>query len=63
MTDHSSSLLSLLLVATPDVLPAGAAPLTASATTIEQRPYRDAQGRSWLFSGNRSFQLEEQDCG
>jgi hypothetical protein len=32
---------------------------TAAATT-DRRPYRDAQGRTWLFSGHRSFRLVEQ---
>ncbi|QEY31546.1 hypothetical protein EVJ50_04040 [Synechococcus sp. RSCCF101] len=30
------------------------------APTTDRRPYRDAQGRTWLFSGHRSFQLVEQ---
>jgi hypothetical protein len=28
--------------------------------TTNNRPMRDAQGRQWLFSGNRSFTLTEQ---
>jgi len=30
------------------------------APTTDRRPYRDAQGRTWLFSGHHSFQLVEQ---
>ena len=32
----------------------------AGPPTTNNRPMRDAQGRSWLFSGNRSFTLKEQ---
>ena len=30
------------------------------APTTDRRPYRDAQGRTWLFSGHHSFELVEQ---
>ncbi|MCP9840828.1 hypothetical protein KBY93_09290 [Synechococcus sp. J7-Johnson] len=32
----------------------------SSAATSKGRPYRDVQGRTWLLSGNSSFQLVEQ---
>jgi hypothetical protein len=28
--------------------------------TTDRRPYRDVQGRTWLFSGHHSFELVEQ---
>jgi hypothetical protein len=30
------------------------------APTTDRRPYRDAQGRTWLYSGHHSFELVEQ---
>lgn len=32
----------------------------SGAATTDRRPFRDGQGRTWLFSGHHSFQLVEQ---